>query len=52
MRQVWTTGGPAVRVRVGVMADNPLDLTLDAARLTAQLVDLPSESGSEKPSRT
>ena len=31
------------------MADTPLDLTLDAARLTAQLVDLPSESGSEKP---
>ncbi|WP_019072067.1 succinyl-diaminopimelate desuccinylase [Streptomyces hokutonensis] len=31
------------------MADTPLDLTLDAARLTAQLVDFPSESGSEKP---
>ena len=31
------------------MADTPLDLTLDAARLTAQLVDFPSASGSEKP---
>ena len=31
------------------MADTPLDLTLDAAELTAQLVDFPSESGSEKP---
>ncbi|MFI9175115.1 succinyl-diaminopimelate desuccinylase [Streptomyces lincolnensis] len=31
------------------MADTPLDLTLDAARLTAQLVDFPSESGTEKP---
>ncbi|MCX4698100.1 succinyl-diaminopimelate desuccinylase [Streptomyces sp. NBC_01352] len=31
------------------MADTPLDLTLDAAKLTAQLVDLPSESGNEKP---
>src|SRR5690606_11547567 len=31
------------------MADTPLDLTLDAARLTAQLVDFPSESGNEKP---
>src|ERR671925_1754329 len=31
------------------MADTALDLTLDAASLTAQLVDLPSESGSEKP---
>ncbi len=36
-------------VRVVGMADTPLDLTLDAARLTAQLVDFPSESGSEKP---
>lgn len=31
------------------MADTPLDLTLDAARLTARLVDFPSESGTEKP---
>ncbi|WP_406122425.1 succinyl-diaminopimelate desuccinylase [Streptomyces sp. NBC_00989] len=31
------------------MPDTALDLTLDAARLTAQLVDFPSESGSEKP---
>ncbi|NKI39997.1 succinyl-diaminopimelate desuccinylase [Streptomyces physcomitrii] len=33
------------------MAQEPdaLDLRLDAARLTAQLVDFPSESGSEKP---
>ncbi|WP_405863231.1 succinyl-diaminopimelate desuccinylase [Streptomyces sp. NBC_01515] len=31
------------------MSDTALDLTLDAARLTAQLVDLPSESGNEKP---
>ncbi|WP_374210314.1 hypothetical protein [Streptomyces sp. CL12-4] len=31
------------------MADTPLDLTLDAAELTARLVDFPSESGSEKP---
>ncbi|MFI5878280.1 succinyl-diaminopimelate desuccinylase [Streptomyces sp. NPDC051554] len=31
------------------MSDTALDLTLDAARLTAQLVDFPSESGSEKP---
>ncbi|MGQ4387002.1 succinyl-diaminopimelate desuccinylase [Streptomyces sp. SAS_270] len=31
------------------MAETPLDLTLDAAELTAQLVDFPSESGSEKP---
>lgn len=37
------------RARVENMADTPLDLTLDAARLTAQLVDFPSESGSEKP---
>lgn len=34
------------------MADTQLDLALDAARLTAQLVDFPSESGTEKPSRT
>jgi succinyl-diaminopimelate desuccinylase len=31
------------------MADTALDLTLDAARLTAQLVDFPSVSGTEKP---
>ncbi|MFF7334308.1 succinyl-diaminopimelate desuccinylase [Streptomyces sp. NPDC090306] len=31
------------------MADTPLDLTLNAARLTARLVDFPSESGTEKP---
>ncbi|MFJ6981984.1 MULTISPECIES: succinyl-diaminopimelate desuccinylase [unclassified Streptomyces] len=31
------------------MAETPLDLTLDAALLTARLVDLPSESGTEKP---
>jgi succinyl-diaminopimelate desuccinylase len=31
------------------MADTPLDLTLDAAELTARLVDFPSESGDEKP---
>ncbi|MEU6590466.1 succinyl-diaminopimelate desuccinylase [Streptomyces sp. NPDC046881] len=31
------------------MADTSLDLTLDAAALTAQLVDFPSESGTEKP---
>ena len=31
------------------MADTTLDLTLDAAALTAQLVDFPSESGTEKP---
>ncbi|MEU5367079.1 succinyl-diaminopimelate desuccinylase [Streptomyces sp. NPDC005925] len=31
------------------MAVTPLDLTLDAARLTARLVDMPSESGTEKP---
>jgi succinyl-diaminopimelate desuccinylase len=31
------------------MSDTSLDLTLDAAALTAQLVDLPSESGTEKP---
>lgn len=31
------------------MADTPLDLTLDAAELTARLVDFPSESGTEKP---
>ena len=37
------------RVRVDSMADTPLDLSLDAAQLTAQLVDFPSESGTEKP---
>ncbi|MFE2042990.1 succinyl-diaminopimelate desuccinylase [Streptomyces sp. NPDC059477] len=31
------------------MSDTPLDLTLDAARLTARLVDFPSVSGTEKP---
>ncbi|HET9382157.1 MAG TPA: succinyl-diaminopimelate desuccinylase [Streptomyces sp.] len=31
------------------MADTPLDLTTDAARLTARLVDMPSVSGTEKP---
>ncbi|MFL4906849.1 succinyl-diaminopimelate desuccinylase [Streptomyces sp. MMS24-I2-30] len=31
------------------MADTSLDLTLDAAALTAQLVDFPSASGTEKP---
>jgi succinyl-diaminopimelate desuccinylase len=31
------------------MAESPLDLSLDAALLTARLVDLPSESGTEKP---
>ncbi|MFJ6724615.1 succinyl-diaminopimelate desuccinylase [Streptomyces sp. NPDC091281] len=31
------------------MAETPLDLTLDAALLTARLVDFPSESGTEKP---
>ncbi|MEX3103310.1 MULTISPECIES: succinyl-diaminopimelate desuccinylase [unclassified Streptomyces] len=31
------------------MADTPLDLTLDAAALTARLVDFPSESGTEEP---
>ena len=36
-------------VRVDSMADTPLDLSLDAAQLTAQLVDFPSESGTEKP---
>lgn len=37
------------RVRVDDMSDTALDLSLDAARLTARLVDLRSESGSEKP---
>ncbi|WP_406332687.1 succinyl-diaminopimelate desuccinylase [Streptomyces sp. NBC_00203] len=31
------------------MADTPLDLALDAAELTARLVDFPSASGNEKP---
>ncbi|WP_433545839.1 succinyl-diaminopimelate desuccinylase [Streptomyces sp. CA-294286] len=31
------------------MTDAPLDLSLDAATLTARLVDFPSESGNEKP---
>ncbi|MBV1947725.1 succinyl-diaminopimelate desuccinylase [Streptomyces sp. BV129] len=31
------------------MADTTLDLTLDAAALTARLVDIPSESGTEQP---
>lgn len=39
--------GPGARV--GTMADTPLDLTLDAAELTARLVDFPSASGTEKP---
>jgi succinyl-diaminopimelate desuccinylase len=39
----------ARRVRVDGMADTPLDLTLDAATLTARLVDFPSVSGTEKP---
>lgn len=39
--------GPGARVKA--MADTPLDLTLDAAELTAQLVDFPSVSGTEKP---
>ncbi|MDG4862149.1 succinyl-diaminopimelate desuccinylase [Streptomyces sp. T-3] len=30
-------------------SQHPLDLTLDAAKLTAQLVDFPSPSGEEKP---
>lgn len=37
------------RARVVTMADTSLDLTLDAAALTARLVDIPSESGTEKP---
>lgn len=41
--------GPEQRVRVVAMADTPLDLTLDAALLTARLVDLPSVSGTEEP---
>ncbi|MBW8701080.1 Succinyl-diaminopimelate desuccinylase [Streptomyces sp. MBT84] len=44
MVQVCAAG----RARVDGMADTPLDLTLDAARLTARLVDFPSESGNEK----
>jgi succinyl-diaminopimelate desuccinylase len=40
---------PAGRARVDAMADTPLDLTLDAAELTARLVDFRSESGDEKP---
>ncbi len=39
----------ARRVRVEGMADTSLDLTLDAAELTARLVDFRSESGTEKP---
>jgi len=35
--------------RVDGMADTPLDLALDAAELTARLVDFPSVSGNEKP---
>lgn len=42
-------GAGARRVRVDGMADTPLDLTLDAAALTARLVDFPSVSGTEKP---
>lgn len=43
------SGPKCGRVRVDGMADTPLDLTLDAAELTAQLVDFASESGTEKP---
>ena len=41
--------GPPVDVRVDTMAETVLDLTLDAPALTAQLVDFPSVSGTEKP---
>lgn len=34
------------------MSETPLDLALDAPALTAQLVDFPSVSGTEKPSPT
>ena len=44
-----TQGAGSGGVRVDSMADTPLDLSLDAAQLTAQLVDFPSESGTEKP---
>lgn len=44
-----TGGAGSGGVRVDSMADTPLDLSLDAAQLTAQLVDFPSESGTEKP---
>ncbi len=44
-----TEGAGSGGVRVDSMADTPLDLSLDAAQLTAQLVDFPSESGTEKP---
>ncbi|AYC38781.1 Succinyl-diaminopimelate desuccinylase DapE OS=Streptomyces griseorubiginosus OX=67304 GN=dapE_3 PE=4 SV=1 [Streptomyces griseorubiginosus] len=44
-----TEGRAAGGARVDSMADTPLDLSLDAAQLTAQLVDFPSESGTEKP---
>lgn len=43
------SGPKGWRVRVDGMADTPLDLTLNAAELTARLVDFPSESGTEKP---
>ena len=41
-------GQPEVRVRVGPCPKPSLDLTLDAAALTARLVDFPSVSGDEK----
>ncbi len=44
-----TEGRAAGGARVDSMADTPLDLSLDAAQLTARLVDFPSESGTEKP---
>ncbi len=44
-----TEGAGSGGVRVDSMADTPLDLSLDAAQLTAQLVDFPSESGTEEP---
>lgn len=49
MWKVVPGGTSGRRVRVDGMAETPLDLTLDAALLTAQLVDFPSESGTEKP---
>ena len=49
MSPEWTVSTRAWRVRVDGMADTSLDLTLDAAELTARLVDFRSESGTEKP---
>lgn len=49
MWEKWADRPSVRRVRVGSMADTSLDLTLDAAQLTAQLVDFPSVSGTEKP---